>query len=563
MSYLVLALKYRPQKFSEIIGQEHIADIISKSIETNRTAHSYLFSGPRGVGKTSCARILAKCLNCEQGPTIEPCGKCSSCLEIAKGTSFDVLEIDGASNRGIDEIRALRENVKFAANFGRYKVYIVDEVHMLTTEAFNALLKTLEEPPEHVKFIFATTEPNKVPATIISRCQRFDFKRISIKSMVECLEGICKKENFNVSQDALYAIAKAAKGSLRDASSILDQLSVVSDKGVEAEDVFSMLGLVETQFLFDLSESLASKNCSEALDLIEKIVDKGKDAKQLLKDIIEHFRNLMIIKVGGKSLGKLVDHPIAIKEMLLTQCEKFTLKDIIRTIDILVEAQDVARITETIRMPLEVAIAKLTYTGEGAPTSNPSAITKQSVPSQPIRTQPAAGSMLKNNKGEVDISGVVAVPDEEIEDDVEVHVDSEGEVVQEELAASEYIKSSNLVSEMDLTVERIRQLWDTLTGHVSKKKMSAATYLQAANPVDFDGTLLTIGFSETCRFHKESLESQDNIKLVEDIFAEALNRKILVKYKIVENFVPQDEAEEVQDVLDAFGGEVISKWHSE
>ncbi len=576
MSYLVLALKHRPQKFDELIGQEHISEIISKSIENNRVAHSFLFSGPRGIGKTSCARILAKCLNCETGPTVNPCGKCSSCLEIAKGTSFDVLEIDGASNRGIDEIRALRENVKFAANFGRYKVYIVDEVHMLTTEAFNALLKTLEEPPEHVKFIFATTEPQKVPATIISRCQRFDFKRISIKTTVEGLSAICKKEKFKVRQDALYAIAKAAQGSMRDALSILDQLSVAAEKEVGPEDVFSMLGLVETQFLFDLSDAIASKNCLAALDLIEKIVNKGKDVKQLLKDIIEHFRNLMIIKIGGKSLGKLVDYPIPIKEMLLKQGESFTLKEIIKTIDLLIEAQEVARITESIRMPLEVAFAKLTYTGE-KPAVAP--MPERAAPPPATEKKISPMEVLKSNKGEVDIAGKRADEDlgkgsvpksftdkpaiEETEDEVEVMVDDNGELIEPALEPTNYIKTEIPKGSADLTVERVRKLWDTLTHQVSKKKMSVATYLQSANPVEFDGTKLVIGFSNKCTFHKESLETQDNIKLVESVFSEALGRRIIIKYAIVEDFIPQEEAAEVKDVLDTFGGEIISKWHSE
>ncbi len=562
MSYLVLALKYRPQKFSELIGQEHITDIISKSIESDRSAHSYLFAGPRGVGKTSCARILAKCLNCETGPTLNPCGECSSCKEIAKGTSFDVLEIDGASNRGIDEIRALRENVKFAANFGRYKVYIVDEVHMLTSEAFNALLKTLEEPPEHVKFIFATTEPHKVPGTIISRCQRFDFKRISIKSVVAALDEISRKEKFKVSPEAQYAIAKAAQGSLRDALSILDQLSVVADKGIESQDVFSMLGLVQTQRLFDLTDALAEKNCVAALDIVEDVIDKGKDAKQLLKDMIEHYRNLMVIKVGGKSLGKLVDYPIALKEMLLEQCDRFTLKAIIKTIDILVEAQDVARITESIRLPLEVAFAKLTYTKEGkTPTGASGSATAESASrkASPI-------GMLKSEKGHVVIGGNNTPPEPDlnvVDDEVEVKVDADGDVIQEEIGPTEYIQSAVVDESDELNVTRIRKLWDTLTHQVSKKKMSVATYLQSANPVEFDGTKLVIGFPDKCAFHKESLETQVNVQLVESIFSEALERAIIVRYAIVEDFIPQEETEEVKDVLDAFDGEVISKWHSE
>jgi DNA polymerase-3 subunit gamma/tau len=583
MSYVVLALKYRPQKFDELIGQDHITDILRQSIAAKRTAHSYLFSGPRGIGKTSCARILAKCLNCHEGPTETPCGQCAACKEIAKGTSLDVLEIDGASNRGIDEIRALRENVKFAANFGRYKVYIVDEVHMLTSEAFNALLKTLEEPPSHVKFIFATTEPNKVPRTIISRCQRFDFKRIPIKTIVEALNGICQKEGFQVSPEALYVIAKAAQGSLRDALSILDQLSVIAENRVDSQDVFSMLGVVQTQRLFDLTEALANKDCPSALNIIEDVIDKGKDAKQLLKDITEHFRNLMIIKIGGKSLGKLVDYPIALKEMLLQQCNRFTLKAIIKTIDILVEAQEVARITESIRMPMEVAFAKLTYKGERpAPAPAPDA--------QPAAQSKYGGvNRLRNEKGEVDISGRAAGP--EPASAAKQNVASE-----EPAAAGAKARPSNTpnpaeaagTSESpeaqdavpsdtedpsvpvedpaeihDLTLERIRELWDTLTHHISQRKMSVATYLQSANPVKFDGTKLVIGFPPKCAFHKESLETKENVRMVEDVMAGVLKRTIVISYTIVKDFVPQEETPEVKDALDIFGGEVISKWHSE
>ena len=230
MSYLVLARKFRPQNFDEVIGQDHITTTLKNAITQNRVAHAYLFTGPRGIGKTSTARILAKALNCQKGPRPVPCDKCPSCEEIMKGSSLDVIEIDGASNRGIEEVRNLRENVKFAPSRGRFKVYIIDEVHMLTQEAFNALLKTLEEPPAHVKFVFATTAPYKVPATILSRCQRFDFKRIPIQAIVDKLKDISSQEKFIATEDALFAIAKASEGSMRDAESILDQLASFCDK---------------------------------------------------------------------------------------------------------------------------------------------------------------------------------------------------------------------------------------------------------------------------------------------------------------------------------------------
>ncbi len=562
MSYLVLARKYRPQTFDEVIGQEHITGLLAKAVESDRATHAYLFCGPRGIGKTSCARILAKSLNCEKGPTLKPCGTCTACREIAEGRSFDVLEIDGASNRGIDEVRALRENVKFAPSYGRYKIYIVDEVHMLTAEAFNALLKTLEEPPPHVKFIFATTVPNKVPATIISRCQRFDFKRITLKTIVETLQAICKKEKLTVAEDALYAIAKAADGGMRDALSILDQLSAVAGEGVGAGEVFSMLGLVETQLLFEMAEALSRKDCSGALDALERIIDKGKDVKQLTKDLIEHFRNLMVIKVGGKSLGRLVDYPVSVKEMFLSQAQNFTLKEILLTIDVLIAAQETARITESLRMPLEVAFAKLTYQGEsavqvplqmvkkeaGAPQAaaprGPQTV-KAPLP-QPPRG-PAPAQALREERG-----GVQVMAAEKIEE------------AEEALQRMEEDREPVEISARDVVdVERIRRCWDTLTFAVSRERMSIATYLQEGTPVAFDGKKLVIGFSSKSRFHKEALEGEANVKLVEDIFSQKLEMPVLVAYEISDDCAPKEEDSSVAEALKAFNGKVTSRWHNE
>src|SRR3990167_2245222 len=382
MSYIVLARKYRPQNFDEVVGQSHITDLLKSAIQTDRLGSAYLFCGPRGSGKTSCARILAKSLNCKNGPTLKPCEKCPACLEITQSTSFDVIEIDGASNRGIDEIRTLRENAKFAPGYGRYKIYIVDEVHMLTTEAFNALLKTLEEPPPHVKFIFATTAPNKVPSTIVSRCQRFDFRRISISTIIETLAAVSKKEKLKIEEEALFAVAKSASGSLRDALSTLDQLSALNQKGIKVGDVVSMLGLVETELLFELADCLARKDCAGAFKVFDKIISQGKDIKQFNRDIIEHFRNLMVIQVGGKTLSALIDYPVAIKEMMLSQSQKFTLQEILNAIEVFIETQETARIMDSARIPLEIAFAKLTYQPEGN-SSKAAGAEKTFIDSQP------------------------------------------------------------------------------------------------------------------------------------------------------------------------------------
>ncbi|MGE0267481.1 MAG: DNA polymerase III subunit gamma/tau [Candidatus Omnitrophota bacterium] len=557
MSYLVLARKHRPQTFKDVIGQEHITDLLVKGIGSGRIAHAYLFSGPRGIGKTTCARILAMCLNCEGGPLSTPPPDSPICREIAEGRSFDVLEIDGASNRGIDEVRALRENVKFAPAQGRYKIYIVDEVHMLTTEAFNALLKTLEEPPEHAKFIFATTEPNKVPPTIISRCQRFDFKRIPVNMIVAGLKEVSRKEKYNIDENALFSIAKAAQGSLRDALSILDQLSALGNDGIREEDVYSMLGLVEVQWLFDLVDEVAAKNCANALRILDEIINKGKDVKQLVKDLTEHFRNLLVINIGGKTLGKLVDYPVNVKEMILEQSQRFTLQEILEAIDTLIETQETSRITESVRMPLEVALAKLTYSGSAAVTparKNDAPVQNKPSVRPETRTEPKPhvnpAQVLKSNKGSMDFSikPSLGVPDEPA-------------AAEEALTEPAPAVLNTLSPEKDL--DHIQKVWDILTSAVSKEKMSVATYLQEGMPSRISGDVLFIGFPPHCGFQKEVLEGKDNTLLIERIFSDRLKAKVVVRFEFIEVIKEAAVDPKVQSALDAFNGKVVNRWHNE
>jgi len=523
MSYLVLARKYRPQNFEELVGQSHITELLRKSIESGRIAHAFLFCGPRGIGKTSCARILAKSLNCQQGPTLKPCGECSACLEIANGNSFDVIEIDGASNRGIDEIRTLRENVKFAPSYGRYKIYIVDEVHMLTSDAFNALLKTLEEPPEHVKFIFATTEVHKVPATILSRCQRFDFKRIQVEVIMANLQSICVKENLKANEEALFAIAKASGGSMRDALSILDQLSALSEKGIDAADVFSMLGMVEIEFLFDLTDALIARSCVKALDIFNQIIERGKDIKQLGKDLTEHFRHLMIVKVGGVSLNGLIDYPSGVKQRLATQAEKITIAGILRAIELFIEAQETAKVMETLRMPLEVAFAKLCYGGAtGIIASTPPVATASAPKSAPV---PSVTTVQASTPAQ-------AAP------------------------------KAPIVTIKAETLEAIKQHWNALTHEVSRRKMAVATYLQEGTPCEFKAGRLVIGFAKGNNFAMDSLSSKENLKFIEDLFSEKLNAPITINFKMVDNVETMAKQEEpvVRTALEMFGGKVVKEW---
>ncbi len=303
MSYQVFARKYRPQTFDDLVGQEHVTRTLKNAVAQNRLAHAYLFVGPRGIGKTSTARILAKALNCIHGPTITPCGVCDSCKEITAGNSLDVLEIDGASNNGVEQVRELRDNVRYAPAKGRFKIYIIDEVHMLTSQAFNALLKTLEEPPEHVKFIFATTEPQKVLPTILSRCQRFDLHRIPANLIAKHLQYIAGEEKVKLAPAAAHAIARGADGGLRDAESMLDQLVAFCGDAVAEKDVLNVFGFTSEQTVTTFSEKILRGDTSGALEVLNEQAAAGKEMMKLMSDLIAHLRDLLVYKVKPEALA--------------------------------------------------------------------------------------------------------------------------------------------------------------------------------------------------------------------------------------------------------------------
>lgn len=297
MSYLVLARKWRPQTFVDLIGQEHVSQTLGNAIQTGRVHHAFLFTGARGVGKTSAARIFAKALNCETGITAEPCNTCSSCLEIAEGNGTDVLEIDGASNTGVDDIRELRENIRYLPSHSRFKLFIIDEVHMLSINAFNALLKTLEEPPAHAKFIFATTEPHKIPITILSRCQRFDFKKIALPRVVARLREIVDAEKVEISDRALTMVARKGEGSMRDSLSTLDQVFAFCGDKVADDDVQGLLGLVDRRLLFDTFEALIQRDSRQLLEMVRRVDHLGYSFRQYSRDLVETCRSLVLCQI--------------------------------------------------------------------------------------------------------------------------------------------------------------------------------------------------------------------------------------------------------------------------
>lgn len=357
MAYQVLARKWRPQQFDEVVGQKHVTQTLKNAIEADRIAHAYLFVGPRGIGKTSVARIFSKALNCKEGPTATPCDKCDLCKEITAGTCLDVMEIDGASNNGVEQVRDLRETVKYAPTSGAYKIYIIDEVHMLSVAAFNALLKTLEEPPAHVKFVFATTEPEKILPTIISRCQRFDLRRIPVAIIMDRLGQIAKAEKIKVSEDALLAIARGAEGGLRDAESALDQLVSFKGKEISEEDVLSVFGLVSRSVLDEMGNNILAGNIKEVIGLIAQLDEDGKDLLRVLIDLMAHFRNLLIcLNVDDVSEG--LDISEAQIETLKEQAKTTNTARVLRLTSILSEAESRMKYALCRRTLLETALIR-------------------------------------------------------------------------------------------------------------------------------------------------------------------------------------------------------------
>jgi len=358
LAYLVLARKWRPQTFSDLIGQEHVSQTLRNAIESGRVAHAFLFTGARGVGKTSAARILAKAMNCECGPASEPCNTCTACSEITAGTSVDVFEIDGASNTGVDDIRDLRDTVKYLPARCRFKIFIIDEVHMLSTNAFNALLKTLEEPPPHIKFIFATTEPHKLPITILSRCQRFDFKRILPDVISRHLRHIVSQENIEITDSALSMIARKGDGSMRDALSVLDQVLAFCGEKVGDEEVVTLLGVVDRRLLLETSQSVFSRDCRAVLDIVKRVDAFGYNMRQFCQELIDHFRSIAITAAIGPA-ADLSDLSAAELAEIRKTAANVGLNDLQRHLSILLKAEGEMANSTFSRLVLEMALLKM------------------------------------------------------------------------------------------------------------------------------------------------------------------------------------------------------------
>ncbi|MGV8073836.1 MAG: DNA polymerase III subunit gamma/tau [Syntrophobacteraceae bacterium] len=359
MSYVVIARKWRPQTFDEVIGQPHVSKTLQNAIRSKRVAHAYLFTGSRGVGKTSVARILAKALNCEHGISPIPCNACSNCKEITQGNSPDVIEVDGASNRGIDNIRELRETVRYRPAKSAYKIYIIDEVHMLTTEAFNALLKTLEEPPDHVLFVFATTEPHKIPSTILSRCQRFDFRRIPTLQIVAQLKEIVNLETVDLSEAVLYALAREADGSMRDAQSLLEQLLAFAGDDLTDEEILDVLGVVDRRSVHRAAEAVLAGDTGSCLNVVGDLYRRGIDSRRFCQHLCDHFRNMLFVALGRSDGGSRPELPEEEWKLLQNQVDKTSPDSLYLYFQTVIKGEEEIRRSTMPRISLEMLLLRL------------------------------------------------------------------------------------------------------------------------------------------------------------------------------------------------------------
>lgn len=533
MSYVVFARKYRPKDFDEIISQDHISTTLKNAIEEDKVAHAYLFCGPRGIGKTTTARILAKALNCKKGPTPSPCNNCVSCNEINSGISMDVIEIDGASNRGIDEIRQLRENVKFSPAHGRYKIYIIDEVHMLTQEAFNALLKTLEEPPQHVKFIFATTHPNKVIATVSSRCQRFDFRRISVRDAVSKLKEIAKNEGIKVDDDTLFSIAAQADGSLRDAESMLDQLSVFCKGEIKKEAIAHVLGTVSDKLLDEFVEIIIKKDTPGILRFIDRILREGKDLSFFLSSIIGHFRNLMIAKLCKDPAGLIDLAPQAV-EKLVNQAEGFSQEEIFYISGILLNTYERIKRAASGRVVFEIAMAKITDRASLA--SLDEMLEKINALQEKIKSEPVS-NIITNRP-----DGPIRRTQEDLPPKPEMPPSHKTENEVKELQSEKKAAVDNRNEQEDLNLSKVQEIWSILLKLIKTRKMSVASYLLEGNILSADEGVLTIGFPKDYSLHKEALERTENSQIIENALEELLSQRVKVRF-ITQDFAKAEESD--------------------
>ena len=506
MAYVSLYRKYRPQTFSEIVGQEHVSRTLSQAVAEDRLHHAYLFTGPRGTGKTSTARILAKAVNCEQGPTATPCNTCSQCGGITSGSSVDVIEIDAASHGGVDDVRDLRDRVAFSPASARMKVYIVDECHMLSTAGWNAFLKTVEEPPGHVLFVFATTEPHKVLATILSRTQRFDFKRVPADLLAGHVRNLCGQEGVSIEPEAVELVVRAGDGSVRDTLSVLDQVMAFTGASVTAASVADVLGVTPADLLGQASDAIAARDVAGVMTLVQRLADGGLDARQFARDLVEHLRALFLLQVAPHA-GLVETTPERLTE-LRGQAQRLGRNELLRAMDLLADAQAAMRRGNT-RLPLELALAKAAmpeHSGDaaalaarldrlerdGAPAASPRPIPAPAPVSEPAPSVPALA------------------PEPEPEPEPE----AEAEQVRVHSQSDDFESALNEGSGGGADLAAVLAAWDQVMERVKTRKIRYHAMLQMGRPLALNGNMLTLEFRDGYSLHAESCASPQGVEVI-------------------------------------------------
>ena len=508
MSYIVLSRRYRPKSFNEIVGQKHVVATLVNALQSDRVAHAYLFAGPRGVGKTSMARILSKALNCQKGTTGTPCNKCSTCNSITNGNDIDVLEIDGASNRGIDEIRNIRQNVGYAPAVSKHKIYIIDEVHMLTKEAFNALLKTLEEPPEHVKFIFATTSPSRVPDTVQSRCQRFDFKNISIPEISDRLAQICKAENIVSEEEVFQSIAKYARGGLRDSESILDQLASFCHEKITLRNVYDIFGVVSEEKLSNLINSFTEKKPELSIEIFHSIMESGRDIEGFIDQLLLYIRDLLLVSVCKKK-SDTIETVSGDLNLLRTQSSSFSPETLMYMFQVISEAKTKTRDLLQQKIYLEVLFVKLATMEELKPLSSV------------IDKIEGMKKLFEGNAEDTDKTMSMSKAD------VTAQAKPKGQAKPSRDSAVLDKKASPDI--------RLADTWNKAMIELQTKKKTTWALLKNARVLSIDDNDVIVEVPKNYLVHKERLEKPEEKRIIDGCLEKVTGRKINVKIIVSKN----------------------------
>ena len=541
MAYTALYREWRPKTFEDVVGQEHITTTLKNQILNDRIAHAYLFCGTRGTGKTSTAKVFAKALNCLNLKDGEPCNECDMCKKINEGLAIDVTELDAASNNGVDKIRDIIDDSKYPPQEAKYKVYIMDEVHMLSTGAVNAFLKTLEEPPSNVIFILATTDPQKLPITILSRCQRFDFKRINNSEITGRLRTIVENKGVFADDKSLNLIARVSDGAMRDSLSILDQAIAMGDGNVDYEELVSMLGLVTNEYLFDLTSATIERNIEKAITIIDKIVFAGKDVFLFIKDLIAHYRNLLMIKVTNNP-EEVLDMSLENIALVKEQGDRIRVEEIMRSIRILQEAETNAKMSKQARLYLELAIIKICKIEYD--TSNEVILSR-------INKLEAA---LKS--GKIQIPSVNAVNSNNIRSKqvIDNSTSKGGNNINKKDSNNILVEDENLSN--DVTIQLVKSAWkDILEEFKNRRAMIIYASITTGRPIDCKNGVITIQYNEQYSFNKDRLEKPENNKVVNEVFSEVLKNKVRVHFTVIDENKENSDPEKV--LTDIIGAEFL------